>query len=69
MQGGLGQIVSVNINTIVEKTYSEPSNYSSFYQFHAQNAFFKLPKICNINFWTENDPPPPFPKVHPFLAD
>ena len=20
---------------------------------------FKVPKICNINFWIENDPPPP----------
>ena len=24
MQGGIGHIVSVNINTIVEKTYPEP---------------------------------------------
>ena len=28
-------------------------------QFHAQKALFKVPKICNINFWIENDPPPP----------
>ena len=58
MQGGIGHIVSVNINTIVEKTYPEPWNYSSFYQFHAQKALFKVPKICNINFWIENAPPP-----------
>ena len=38
------------------------------YQFHAQKALFKVPKICNINFWIENDPPPPFgtlPNIHP----
>ena len=28
-----------------------------FYQFHAQKVLFKVPKICNINFWIENDPP------------
>ena len=28
------------------------------YQFHDQKALFKVPKICNINFWIENDPPP-----------
>ena len=27
--------------TIVEKTYPEPWNYSSFYQFHAQKAVFE----------------------------
>ena len=26
--------------------------YTSF-----QKALFKVPKICNINFWIENDPP------------
>ena len=52
------QLISVNINTIVKKTYPEPWKYSSFYQFHAQKALFKVPKICNINFWVENDPPP-----------
>ena len=25
------------------------------YQFHAQKALFKVPKICNITFWIEND--------------
>ena len=28
-----------------------------------------MAKICNINFWIGNDPPPPFgtfPKKHPF---
>ena len=39
------------------------------YHFNAQKALFKVPKICNINFWIENDPPPPpfgtFTKIHP----
>ena len=48
------RLISLNINTIVEKTYPEPWNYSS-YQFHAQKALFKVPKICNITFWIEND--------------
>ena len=29
------------------------------YQFHARKALFKVPKICNINFWLENDLPSP----------
>ena len=29
------------------------------YHFHAQKALFKVPKICNINFWIENDASPP----------
>ena len=28
------------------------------YRFHAQKALFKVPKICNIIFWIEIDPPP-----------
>ena len=28
------------------------------YKFHAQKALFKIPKICNINFWIENPSPP-----------
>ena len=34
------------------------------YQFHAQKALLKVPKICNINFWIENDPPSPLEKFH-----
>ena len=52
------QLISVNINTIVEKTYPEPEITLLFYQFHAQKALFKVPKICNINFWIENNPLP-----------
>ena len=28
------------------------------YQFHAQKANYLVPKICKIDFWIENDPPP-----------
>ena len=39
------------------------------YQFHAQKALLEVPKICNINFWIENDTTlPPLgtsPKIHP----
>ena len=31
---------------------------TTLYQFHAQKALFKVPKICNIDFWIENYPPP-----------
>ena len=56
------------LNTII-KTYPEPWNYYFFYQFHDQKALFKVPKICNINFGIENDPPTPtpfdtFPNIH-----
>ena len=37
------------------------------YQFHAQKALFKVPKICNINFWIENDPPPPLALFQNFI--
>ena len=33
-------------------------NLLLLYQIHAQKALFKVPKICNIIFWIENDPPP-----------
>ena len=34
---------------------------------HAQKVLFKVPKICSINFWIENDPSPlwNFSKIHP----
>ena len=37
------------------------------YQFHDQKAWFRAPKICNVNFLIENDPPPfgTFLKIHP----
>ena len=31
---------------------------ATLYQFHAQKALFKIPKICNINFLIENDSHP-----------
>ena len=30
-----------------------------FEKFHDQKALFKVPKICNINFWIKNYPIPP----------
>ena len=55
-------LVLIFLNTIIEKTYPEPS---SFYQFYAQKVLFRVPKIYNINFWIENDFPPfgSFPKI------
>ena len=47
MQGGIGQTVSVNINTVVEKHSLNPEFTLFFNQFHAQKALFKVPKICN----------------------
>ena len=34
------------------------SEITILYQFHDQKAQVKAPKICNINFWIENDSPP-----------
>ena len=30
------------------------------YQFNAQKSLFRVPQICNINFWIKNDPPANF---------
>ena len=49
-------IVIVILNIIVEKAYT--LNPEILHQFSAQKALFKVPKICHINFWIENDPPP-----------
>ena len=60
-------LVLIFLYTVVEKHSLNP-DISILYQFHDQKALFKGPKICNINFWIENDPPPPFdtfPKIHP----
>ena len=61
LHGGIGQIVSVNINTIVEeKNIPETLKLLFFLSISCSKALFKVPKICNINFWIENHPPPPF---------
>ena len=55
-------LVLIFLNTIVEKHALNPE-ITFVYPFHAQ----KVPKICNINFWSENDPLPPlvtFPKIN-----
>ena len=67
MHGDVGRIVSVNINTNVEKNTLNPEITLLFINF-ILNALLKVPKICNINFWIGNAPPPPFgtfPKIHP----
>ena len=56
-------VVLIFLNTIVEKHTLNPE-ITLLYQFHAQKALFKVPKICNINFWIENDPLGTFPKIH-----
>ena len=46
------------------KTYPKKT---LLYHFHAEKALRS--KICNINFWIGNGPPPPFgsfPKIHQF---
>ena len=50
-------LVLIFFNTIVEK-HTLNSEITLLNQFPAQKALFKVPKICNINFWIENDPPP-----------
>ena len=49
-------LVLIFLNTIVEKTYLEITILN---QIHDRKALFEVPKICNINFWIENDPPLP----------
>ena len=35
---------------------------------HAQKALFRVPKICNMNFWIKNDPPvPPWELFRKFI--
>ena len=46
------------LNTIFEEEkHTLNPDITDSYQFHAQKALFKFPKICNIRFWIENDPP------------
>ena len=47
-------LVLIFLNTIVEKNTLNPE-ITLFYQFYAQKALFKVPKICNINLWIENE--------------
>ena len=51
---------------LLKKHTLNPEITLLFYQFHAQKALFKVSKICNINFWIENDPPLPRPHLEPF---
>ena len=56
---------SALLNTIVVKHTLNPE-ITLLYQFHAQKALFKVPKICNINFGIENDSPLPFAPLELF---
>ena len=53
---------------LLKKTYPVLWNYS-FVSVSCSEALFKVPKICNIKFWIENEPPlfRTFPKIHPIL--
>ena len=51
-------LVLIFLNKIVEKKHALNPEITIVYQFHDQKALFTVPKICNINFWIENDPSP-----------
>ena len=51
-------LVLIFFNTIVEKKHTLNLEITILYQFHDQKALFKVPKICSIIFWIENDPNP-----------
>ena len=51
-------LVLIFLNTIVEKKHTLNLEITILYQFHDQKALFKVPKICSIIFWIENDPNP-----------
>ena len=59
-------LVLILLNTIVEKHTLNPE-IALLYQFHAQKALFKVPKICNINFWIENCPSTPLELSRKFI--
>ena len=59
-------LVLIFLNTVVEKHTLSPE-ITILYQFHDQKALFKVPKICNINFWIENDPTPPLALFQKFI--
>ena len=50
-------VIQLWYDTKVEKHTLNPE-FTLLYQVHAQKPLFKAPKICNINFWIENDAPP-----------
>ena len=57
----------VFVNTIFEeKKHTLIPKITILYQFHDQKVLFKVPKICNMNFWIASEPPlGTFPKIHP----
>ena len=48
------------------KKHTLDTEITLFNKFPAQKALFKVPKICKMNFWIENDLPPlgTFEKIH-----
>ena len=59
-------LVLIFLNTIVEKPWT--LNLLFLYQFHAQKALFKVPKICNIiPFLDWKWPPPPLELFQKFI--
>ena len=64
--GGGGEIQSAFFKECSQYNFDKKKHtvnpeITLLYQFHAQKALLEVPKICNINFWIENDPPPPPP--------
>ena len=46
------------LNIMFEKKHTLNPEITLLYQFHAQKALLKGPKICNKTFLIENAPPP-----------
>ena len=40
-------------------------SYFNFFPKFMTEVSSIMAKICNLNFWIENDPPPPLWKIHP----
>ena len=59
--------VLIFLNTIVEKTYTEPWIYSFCFNFMLKKPCLKFPKSATYIFWIESASPPlgTFPKFHP----
>ena len=57
---GEGQLPFGTFPKIHAIWYTLNPEITILYQFHAQKALFKVPEICDISFWIENDPPPPW---------
>ena len=54
----ISQYQLISIQLLKKRTLNPEITLLFMLQFHAQKALFEVPKICNINFWIENDRPP-----------